>query len=372
LNQLQSLQLHLFLDFKVQVNIVSGIGESFTMLVRYLLCMLGSAAAHVALMWYGVNLPDRLANSTFALVWNVLFWGYMFTFAVSPHKHDGERWPAFQKLSFWRRLVGEVHVHVETPLNHAQNYIFTAFPHGAISLNHLLTMTNCAGFLSDVHRGDRRDLAASVLFYIPVVRELLLWLGNVDAGKATAQRQLARGRSVLIFVGGEKEQLMTRPNEHKVYARSRVGFVKLALENGVPLVPMYCFGENEAYHVSEAFMGLRMWLQRTFSLGISLCWGRGFMWMSPLDVALNMEIASPVLPPSKFAGNASVSLTTTGASEASEASIDKAAAVKPNRVIPSEEDIMKHHAAYIQALCTLFERTKAKYGVPADVHLEVL
>jgi hypothetical protein len=114
--------------------------------------------------------------------------------------------------------------------------------------------------------------------------------------------------------------------------------------------------------VSDAFMGFRQWLQRNFSLGISLFWGKGFLWLSPLDVALNMEIASPVPPPSKFAGNSGASSDKAGAGKLSSSS----------RVIPSEEDVQKHHAVYIQALCALFERTKAKYGVPADVHLEVL
>jgi hypothetical protein len=42
----------------------------------------------------------------------------------------------------------------------------------------------------------------------------------------------------LIFIGGEKEQLMTVPGEHKIFLRSRKGFVKLALEYGAHLVPM--------------------------------------------------------------------------------------------------------------------------------------
>jgi len=42
----------------------------------------------------------------------------------------------------------------------------------------------------------------------------------------------------LIFVGGEKEQLMTKPGSHKIYLLSRKGFVKLALQYGCDLVPM--------------------------------------------------------------------------------------------------------------------------------------
>ena len=39
-------------------------------------------------------------------------------------------------------------------------------------------------------------------------------------------------------LGGEKEQLMTTPNESKIYLQNRKGFIKLALTHGAHLVPM--------------------------------------------------------------------------------------------------------------------------------------
>eukprot|EP00605_Chrysophyceae_sp_TOSAG23-4_P002906 GSChrysophyteH1.ASY1.ANO1.3201.1 assembled CDS len=213
-------------------------------------------------------------------------------------------------------------------------------------------MTDAAGFLSKVYKGDRRDLAASILFYIPVVREILLALGNVDAGANTAKKQLQKKRSLLIFVGGEKEQLMTEPNSHKIYCRSRFGFVKLALQHGVELVPMYTFGENEIYHISHAFHDIRHWLQRNLSIGISLFYGRGLLCMKPLEgVDLAMEIGPPVPLPKKFKNNA-------------KGGVDV--------IDPSREDIESYHAAFIAAQSSLFEKTKGKHGVAADVKLEIL
>jgi Diacylglycerol acyltransferase len=60
----------------------------------------------------------------------------------------------------------------------------------------------------------------------------------VDASSKTAHYNLRKGRSILIFVGGEKEQLLTTPGEHTIYLSGRKGFIKLALEYGTPLVPM--------------------------------------------------------------------------------------------------------------------------------------
>ena len=68
---------------------------------------------------------------------------------------------------------------------------------------------------------DRTPKADPLLHFIPLSpcprrREILLWLGNVDAAAPTAKVHLRKKRSLLIFVGGEKEQLMTSPGVHRV------------------------------------------------------------------------------------------------------------------------------------------------------------
>lgn len=50
-------------------------------------------------------------------------------------------------------------------------------------------------------------LAASVIFKIPVVRELFLSMGYIDADRKVASKALAKGRSLFICVGGEDESL---------------------------------------------------------------------------------------------------------------------------------------------------------------------
>lgn len=50
------------------------------------------------------------------------------------------------------------------------NYNFGIMHLGTV--NHFMTMTDSCQMLSSVHTGDRRDLCASVLFYIPLLREV--------------------------------------------------------------------------------------------------------------------------------------------------------------------------------------------------------
>jgi 2-acylglycerol O-acyltransferase 2 len=201
--------------------------------------------------WYGANF------SLSYLITYLITSSLVVCFLDDCYKRDGRKWPYFQQLLIWKWFVAyfDGGISVETPLDSQQQYIFCSFPHGTCTASHLLTMTNGCGMLDKVHGGDRRDLCATVLFFVPVFREMLLWLGCVDAGTRTAHHNLKCGRSILIFVGGEKEQLMTTPGVHQIFLNNRKGFVKLALEYGSPLVPMYAFGENEVFYVSKLFMG---------------------------------------------------------------------------------------------------------------------
>lgn len=91
-------------------------------------------------------------------------------------KYGGEPWPWFQRLGFWKKACGyfDAKIEVEEKLNNEQQYIFCCFPHGPLSVNHMLTMTDGCGMLSKVYTGPRRDLAASVLLLIPIVKEVQL------------------------------------------------------------------------------------------------------------------------------------------------------------------------------------------------------
>ena len=232
-------------------------------------------------------------------------------------------------------------VTIATGLDHNQQYIFGMFPHGACTVSHFLTMTNCCGMLTEIYRGDRRDLAASVLFYIPLVRDLLLFLGCVDASKETVRYNLRKKRSILIFVGGEKEQLMTKENSHKVVLKDRLGFIKLAIQNGIPLVPVYAFGENELYRHSFLLMGLRSWLQKNFQIAIPIVFGR-FGTLIPFKTKLHVAIGKPIPVTRKL-----------------ESEIN-------------DNDLRSLHTTFVTNLSQLFDENKASHGIASNIKLEII
>jgi len=95
-------------------------------------------------------------------------------------------------------------------------------------------------------------LSASVLFSLPLVRELCLWTRCIDASKPVAARALKRGRSLMVIPGGEAEQMRTQTGVEEVFLSKRVGFVKLAMQHGAALVPCYAFGVVDLYSVTAA------------------------------------------------------------------------------------------------------------------------
>lgn len=69
--------------------------------------------------------------------------------------------------------------------------------------------------------------------------------GCVPATFKTLQKALKRGNSVLVLVGGIAEMFLTEPDREVIVLKRRRGFVRAALEAGVPILPVYYFGQSQ-------------------------------------------------------------------------------------------------------------------------------
>lgn len=252
-----------------------------------------------------------------------------------------------------------------------------------------------------------------MLFQIPLVRELLLWLGCVDASPATAKFNLFDAkkervvvmerrkdaletirrrravqqqqqeealpfpehgdpdelvptgevrelpRSLHIFVGGEREQLLAssasmaskngKPPPITLVLNDRKGFVRLALQAGAPIVPLFCFGENDFYHTlsvdDDPWTGwLRKLLVRKFRIAIPVFFGRWGTFLPLEGAQLNLVVGAPV---SLDAGDSAVAAMT------------------------QEQRVDALHAKYIQAVQALYDATKGQFG-HADRELRIV
>ncbi|RXM93431.1 Diacylglycerol O-acyltransferase 2 [Acipenser ruthenus] len=149
------------------------------------------------------------------------------------------------------------------------------------------------------------------------------------------------GNAVVIVVGGAAESLECVPGKHSVTLKNRKGFVKLALQQGADLVPVYSFGENEVYKqiiFEEGSWG--RYLQRKFQklMGFAPCFFHGCgifstnSWgMVPYSKDINTVVGEPI--------------------------------TVPKIESPSQDEVDLYHDMYVQSLLKLFDRYKVKFGL---------
>ncbi|GAB5358473.1 hypothetical protein AAMO2058_000460800 [Amorphochlora amoebiformis] len=147
--------------------------------------------------------------------------------------------------------------------------IFVIVPHGLASVGHLLFgLGDTHDFFESVCKVERRSLGASIVFVIPGFREFMLSVGGIDASRESAETALKKGYSLTIIPGGVVGQSLTRYGEAGAYLRNRKGFVKLAIKHGIPLIPVYIFGETLVYKDIPFFRPVAKFLATKLRIGI--------------------------------------------------------------------------------------------------------
>lgn len=151
-------------------------------------------------------------------------------------------------------------------LNPEKQYIFAVHPHGI----HCWPMMSFASPQSpfDVKFpglvGKKLcGLAATVIFKIPLIREIFLRMGYVDARKSVAEKVLSDNLSLFICIGGEEEVMLTNPGCDTVVLLKRKGFIKLALSYGCTLVPVFGVGVSDTFLTYDlGTLKFRKWFQK--------------------------------------------------------------------------------------------------------------
>lgn len=90
-------------------------------------------------------------------------------------------------------------------------------------------------------------LAHAIVLENPLFRWLLPRLGAIPASPEIADEAMRRGFSLLVYPGGEKEAMRSFAERARVEFFGRQGFIKLALRNKVPIVPIVSIGAHESY-----------------------------------------------------------------------------------------------------------------------------
>lgn len=100
---------------------------------------------------------------------------------------------------------------------------------------------------------------------MPVAREILLNCGFSSASANAVNTLLSQSNdptdrsnddgytsnAVVLVVGGAREAFVTIPNTYRCILKRRMGFVRIALQTGTPLVPVISFGESNLYDLID-------------------------------------------------------------------------------------------------------------------------
>lgn len=133
-----------------------------------------------------------------------------------------------------------------------------------------------------------------------------------------------------MYPGGQKEQLLTKYGENRLYLSGRKGFVKLALEEGAHLVPVYAFGEVNLFHHSSFLLEFRKFILARYGATIPLVYGA--YGLLPYQQPITMVFGKPI--------------------------------VVKQVTNPTQNDIDSLHKTYCKELVQLFNDYKNRCGYP--------
>ncbi|EFJ41256.1 hypothetical protein VOLCADRAFT_77655 [Volvox carteri f. nagariensis] len=126
-------------------------------------------------------------------------------------------------------------------------YLFGFCPHSALPVALPTVFSTNSPLLPKALRGRTHGLASSVCFQVPIVRQLYWWLGVRPATRAVMRKLLSERRVAVVVPGGVQEVLRMQHGKEVAYLSSRTGFIRIAVQCGAPIVPVWAFGQTRAY-----------------------------------------------------------------------------------------------------------------------------
>ena len=176
--------------------------------------------------------------------------------------------------------------------------------------NHNAGITSMETFLLGLeyyqHTGGReliRFLGHDMMGRLPLIGNFLIQVGMIRASHSAADKALQSGAKVMVLPGGNYEAFRPYRQRHKVDFGGHVGYVRLALRNRAPVVPVLCLGGHETLYVLfrgarlARLTGAKRFLRSdSFPLFFALPWGLalGPIFHLPLPAKLEVEVGQPL------------------------------------------------------------------------------
>ena len=143
------------------------------------------------------------------------------------------------------------------------------------------------------------QLAHNLVLSMPGLGDLRRF-GTVAASPANARKALDSGAALLVYPGGDYEVHRPSWQRNRVDFDGRTGFIRLALEQNVPLVPVVSIGGQETAlflsrgeSLARAFRLDRMFRLKVLPVSLALPWGLNvgdMLGHIPLPAKITVEV----------------------------------------------------------------------------------
>jgi 1-acyl-sn-glycerol-3-phosphate acyltransferase len=147
------------------------------------------------------------------------------------------------------------------------------------------------------------QLAHNLVLSIPTLSQLRKF-GTVAASHSNARQALDSGAALLVYPGGDVEVHRPSWEGNRVDFGGRKGFIRLAIEQNVPIVPVVSIGGQETAlfltrgeHLARLFALDRMFRLKVLPISLALPWGLNvgdMLGHIPLPAKITIETLPPI------------------------------------------------------------------------------
>ncbi len=147
------------------------------------------------------------------------------------------------------------------------------------------------------------QLAHNLVLSVPWLA-ILRRFGTVAASPENAAAALEAGAAVLVYPGGDLETHRPSWERHRIDFAGRTGYVRQALDAGVPIVPVVAIGGQETALFLTRGTGLARMLGldralrlKVLPISLALPWGVNigdFLGHIPLPAKITVEVLPPI------------------------------------------------------------------------------
>ncbi len=141
---------------------------------------------------------------------------------------------------------------------------------------------------------------------LPGIGRLVAAVGGIRACHETAARVFARGGKVIVYPGGGLDAMRPFTKRNEIVFGGRTGYIRLALAENVPIVPVVAAGAHAAYivlsdgrRVARALGVEKRFRTDVWPLTLCLPWGL-FWGPTPFFIPFPTRILMEALPPITF------------------------------------------------------------------------